>query len=179
MTRSTRTARLELRALSEGDVSPRYIAWLNDAEVVRFLETRHERQDEASVRRFVIDVTQRANEHLFGIFDAEHGHVGNIKVGPVHPIHQLADVSLLLGERAVWGRGYATEAIAGVSALAFAELGCAKLSASMYRQNIASRRAFLRAGYVEEGVRRDHYQLGDERADLIELGLLPQDKRAV
>jgi [ribosomal protein S5]-alanine N-acetyltransferase len=100
------TARLRLRPLTEADVTDAYVGWLNDPEVVRYLETRHAPQTRESVRAFVDAVNGRENEHLFGIFErVDARHIGNIKVGPVHPIHAVADVSLLIGARDVWGRG--------------------------------------------------------------------------
>lgn len=150
------------------------MGWLNDPEVNRFLETRHAPQTLESVAAFVAAVNAREDEHLFGVFlRADGRHVGNIKVGPIRPVHRVADVSLFLGDRSAWGQGVAAEAITVVSAHAFAALGVLKLSASMYAANVGSERAFLRAGWSREGLRRAHLDLDGGRSDLIELGLLP------
>lgn len=170
------TDRLFLRELTQNDCSSEYVGWLNDPEVNRFLETRHHRQDEVSVKEFVERVAGSPNEFLFGLFLRATGrHIGNIKVGPITAHHRLADVSILLGARDCWGQGYATEAIEAISRLAFTKLGVRKLSASMYAPNTSSKAAFLKVGYREEGLRRGHYILAAERCDLIELGLLPED----
>jgi RimJ/RimL family protein N-acetyltransferase len=179
MTHRIETQRLLLRELEAADCTPAYVEWLNDPLVAGFLETRHSPQDIASVRTFVETVAARENEFLFGIFLREDGrHIGNIKVGPVHPWHRLGDVSLLIGDRGCWGRGFAAEAILAVSRYAFAALGADKLSASMYAENEGSRRAFLKAGYRDEGLRRAHYRLDEGRSDLVELGCLASDLEA-
>ena len=170
-----RTPRLMLRELTVADVSDDYVAWLNDREVSRFLETRLSAQDTGTVCDFVERVAARDDEFLFGIFLHDGRHIGNIKVGPIRSHHAVADVSLLIGARDCWGKGYACEAIEAVSRHAFESLGVRKLSASMYAPNEGSRRAFLKAGYAEEGRRRRHYMLDGEPCDLIELGLLPED----
>lgn len=176
MSREIRTERLVLRELEPADCTPEYVAWLNDPEVSRFLETRHQVQDEASVRRFVETVRAKEDEFLFGIFLADSGkHIGNIKVGPIRPIHQIADISLFIGDRGSWGRGYAAEGIEALSRYAFAQLEVEKLSASMYAPNVGSTKAFLKVGYRQEGRRRRHVFLDGQRTDLIELGLLPYD----
>jgi RimJ/RimL family protein N-acetyltransferase len=176
MSRVIETDRLKLTELETPDVSPQYVAWLNDPDVHRYLETRLSRQDEKAVRTFVERVRARDDEFLFGIFLRDSArHIGNIKVGPVRPHHRLADVSLFIGARDCWGQGYAAEAIGAVSRYAFDELGVLKLSATMYAPNVASMRAFLRAGFREEGCRRDHFDLDGERCDMIELGLVPAD----
>ena len=171
-----RADRVFLRELTPADCSAEYVAWLADPEVTQYLETRHMVHDQSRVREFVGRMAASADEFLFGIFLVDGGrHVGNIKVGPIRREHGLADVSLLLGAREVWGHGMATEAIGAVSRHAFTSLGVSKLGASMYAPNVGSRRAFLKAGYREEGLRRAHYELDGIRCDLVELGLLPSD----
>lgn len=168
--------RLYLRPLKEADCTEIYLGWLNDPDISRFLETRHAAQTLETIKTFVAAINARPNEHLFGIFlkDSDR-HIGNIKVGPVGTYHPLADVSLLIGARDCWGRGYATEAIVAVSRHALANFGVRKLSASMYEANQGSCRAFLKAGYSPEGLRRDHYLLGGEASNVIELGLTLKD----
>jgi RimJ/RimL family protein N-acetyltransferase len=45
----------------------------------------------------------------------------------------------------------------------------------MYAGNVGSIRAYLRAGFAQEGVRRKHYILAGEPTDVIELGLCADD----
>ncbi len=171
-----RGERLHLRPLTPEDVGEAYVGWLNDPEVVRFLETRHSAQTRETVVAFVAAVNARENEHLFAVLlnDGDR-HIGNIKVGPIHPVHRVGDVSLLIGARDLWGRGHAAEAIALVSRHAFQALGVRKLSAGLYAANVGSERAFLKAGWRREGLRRQHYELNGVRSDVVELGLTPDD----
>lgn len=168
--------RIHLRRLEPSDCTPTYLGWLNDPAVNRFLETRHTPQTLDSIASFVAAVNERPNEHLFGVFlNGDSRHIGNIKVGPVGSYHPVADVSLLIGARDCWGKGYATEAIALVSRHALRSLGVRKLSASMYEPNQGSCNAFLKAGYKPEGLRRAHYMLDGQPCDVIELGLTAED----
>jgi len=131
----TQSPRLILRELSEENCTKNYVNWLRDPAVSRFLETRWQQEQTLdSVIAYVRDISGRPNEILFGIFlkDGQR-HIGNIKVGPIHPQHAVADVSLFIGEKDCWGSGYATEAIAAVSRLAFDELTVQKLSASTFQ----------------------------------------------
>ena len=159
-----------LRMLDVEMVTPRYVDWLNDPEVNRFLEIRFQKHDTEAVRGFVAAVAASPVEHLFAIMMTGQ-HVGNIKVGPIKPHHAVADVSLLIGDRSAWGKGVATEAISLISRWSFEKLGLDKLSASMYAPNQASYRAFLKAGYQHEGLRKGHYRLDGLPCDLLEVGL--------
>ncbi|GAA0029530.1 GNAT family N-acetyltransferase [Bradyrhizobium ottawaense] len=174
---SISTPRLRLRTLFPADCSERYVSWLNQPEINRYLETRfgppHTLE---SVRNYVSAVAERSDEHLFGIFlDGGVRHIGNIKVGPISSPHRVGDVGLLIGERDCWGRGIATEAIEAVCRYAFAQLRVRKLSAGMYAPNRGSTRAFEKVGWRHEGIRRDHFLLDDKPCDLVILGLRPSD----
>ncbi len=159
-----------IRPIALTDVSPRYVGWLRDPEVNQYLETRFTEQTLETVADFVKGMVGSKREHLFAIC-LDGVHVGNIKVGPINAHHKLADVSLFIGERSAWGKGVATAAIALISRHAIRELGLRKLEASIYHPNIASARAFARAGYVEEGRRVAHFLSNNGPVDQLLFGL--------
>ncbi len=59
-------------------------------------------------------------------------------------------------DRSVWGCGYASEALQGVVAYCFNELGLNRLGAEIYEMNERSIRLFERNGFRREGVLRQH-----------------------
>lgn len=171
--------RLNFRKLEMSDCGETYLAWLLDPEVNRYLETRHSEQTIELIQGFVAGVNSRPNEHLFGMFRRDDGrHIGNIKVGPISALHRRGDVSLFIGDRASWGQGLATEAIAAISIYAFDTLGVAKLASGMYANNQGSYRAFIKAGYHQEGLRRQHGLIDGKLHDILECGLIAQDLAA-
>jgi RimJ/RimL family protein N-acetyltransferase len=169
--------RLSLRKLIADDCGERYVGWLRDPEVSRYLEARFSEHSLDSVRRFVEMQGSRPDTFLFAIVENHGGrHVGNIKIGPLDLHHGTADVGLLIGEKDCWGLGYATEAIGLATQAAFERLGARKLTASCYSDNVASVRAFVRAGWREEGVRPAQFVLDDGRPqDQLLLGVLRED----
>jgi ribosomal-protein-alanine N-acetyltransferase len=165
-----------IRPITMQDVTPTYVAWLQDAEVNQYLETRFSPQSLDTVGAFVARMTASKDEFLFAIcVGPEARHVGNIKVGPVIAHHNVADVSLFIGDRTVWGRGVATKAIALITAYAFDVLKLRKLAAGAYAPNAGSAKAFERAGYRQEGLRRQHYVMDGTPVDLLEFGLCADD----
>ena len=145
--------RLTLRALREGDVTESYVAWMNDREVNRFLESRFHDQTRDAVQVFVRNAFLSPNTLLFGIFAGPSGeHIGNIKVSEVSEAHLTAELGFIIGDRAVWGLGYATEAIFCVSEWAFSVLGLEKLTAACYSENIGSKKALEKSGFGQEAV---------------------------
>jgi [ribosomal protein S5]-alanine N-acetyltransferase len=172
--------RIRLRPFREADATHRYVGWLNDPDVNRYLESRFETATVASTREFVARMTADPNHAFFAIERREDGlHVGNIKLGPVNWRHRYAEIGLLIGERTCWGKGYATEAIRLIVRYGFDALGLHRLSAGCYLPNQGSARAFERAGFVREGLRRSCCLAGQEYVDVILLGIVnPKELRA-
>lgn len=170
--------RLTMRPLTMDDCTDRYVEWLNDAEVIRYLETRHSPQDKESIKSFVSMVNKKDNEYLYGIFLKDGLHIGNIKIGPIHSFHKTGDMSMFIGDKKQWGKGFGAEAVAKFSIYCFETFDIDKISASMYRSNLGSTNAFLKAGFSKEGLRISHLRLSEsDRDDMVELGLLrpPRD----
>ena len=164
---------IQLRALDDEDVGPAYLSWLSDRLGNRYLESRYRPPTLAGLRQWVAAQNASSSELLFGIFlrDAgtEGAHVGNIKLGGIDRVHRRGDIGLLIGDRDSWGKGIATEAIGLVTRFAFDQLGLNKVTASCYEPNEGSRRAFLKAGFVEEGRRLAHFFCDGQFVDCIQL----------
>ena len=171
-----KSKRLILRILTPVDVSLKYVEWLNDPEINQYLETRFHTQNIDSCIEFVQNMHSNKSDFLFGIFlrDSDF-HIGNIKLGFVNPNHKSAQISLFIGEKEQWNKGFATEAIKAITLWGFQELGLEKIEAGCYEQNLGSLRAFLKVGYQVEGFFRKHILLADKRYGSFWLGILPEE----
>ncbi|MCA9409471.1 MAG: GNAT family N-acetyltransferase [Candidatus Omnitrophica bacterium] len=143
-----------LRELTVEDVSQEYLHWMQDEEVLRFTESVGKVFNLDDLRKFVQEKLESNTDYFFGIFllDTEK-HIGNIKMGNIDQSKGQADIGIIIGNKSMWGKGYAQEAISLVSKFAFDELGLNKIIAGMIELNIGSYKAFLKAGFNES--RRD------------------------
>lgn len=163
--------RVVLRSLTCADVTDAYIGWLNDPAVTRYLEVRWSRHGADDVAAFVAAMNDSSDQYLMGIFLRDAGtHIGNIKIGPIRPIHATADVSLFIGAKDMWGKGYASEAIALASDHGTGPLAIRKLNAGVYAPNAGSVGAFLKAGWWREGLRKAQFRSDDSICDEVLLG---------
>jgi [ribosomal protein S5]-alanine N-acetyltransferase len=170
------TKNLFLRKLTTADVSENYVAWLNDEGINKYLETRHEKQTLASCKAFVEACNQDVSAHLFGIFlKSNNCHIGNIKIGFINEKYKRGELSILIGLRDLWGKGFGTESVKALSKYAFDFLGLEKIEAGCYEDNFGSMRIFLKSGFVVEGFRRGHVVRDDKRLGCFLLGLMPND----
>lgn len=164
--------RIYLREVRPSDVNENYYRWMNDHEVTRYLESRFYPNSLEGLHGFVTRMLgDRDNVFLAIVLKEDDRHIGNIKLGPINWIHRFGDVGLLIGEKDCWRRGYATEAIRLVTDYAFRKLNLHRLTAGCYVANIGSAKAFLKAGWQQEGLRKSHFFCDGSYMDEILLGI--------
>ena len=167
---------LKLRSLTSDDVNEKYVAWLNDLDINKFLETRHQIQTIQTCRDFVIRMNDSSESQLFGIFLGDSNeHIGNAKIGFIHEKYSTGQISLFIGEKKYWGKGFGSEVISCLTDYAFNNLNLARLEAGCYEDNISSLRSFLKSGYVVEGFRRSHVVSQSKRIGSFWLGILASE----
>lgn len=165
--------RIYLRGLSVSDVGDSYCCWMNDPAVNQYLESRFIPQSQSCLKTYVESFEgDRNNVILAIILKRNEQHIGNIKLGPIDWYHRLGDVGILIGAKEQWGKEYATEAISLLAGYAFRTLNLHKLKAASYDTNKGSIRAFEKAGFSVEGVRKEQYFCNGRYVDSILLGFI-------
>ncbi len=150
------TARLLLRRFLVEDITPGYVAALNDPEVVRFTEVRHQRWDTERTREYVRACNGPGQPLLIGMFRLDtKQHLGNL-ILHVTPVHQRVELAFMLWDRHQWNQGYATEAVSAVTEACFCVLGAHKVCAGYYGTHQSSARVLEKAGFVVEARLVDH-----------------------
>lgn len=168
--------RIYLREVRQSDVNERYYSWLNDPEIYQYLETRFVPRSLENIADFVKKMDAKENEPFFAICLKENGlHIGNIKLGPINWHHRNADISLFVGDKECWGKGFATEAIRTITDYGFRMLNLNKLKAGCYDINQGSAKAFEKCGYQREGLLRSHVISSGRCHDVILLGMTAHD----
>ena len=83
------------------------VDWLNDPDVVRYSEQRHRKHDEETQQQYLMD-----GPDVFREIHVGHGNytfIGTVSAYIDRP-NGVADVGILIGDKASWGMGYGTEA---------------------------------------------------------------------
>jgi [ribosomal protein S5]-alanine N-acetyltransferase len=160
-----------LRELMDIDVTQSYVDWLNNKEINQYLESRIVTHSLGTVKHYVKDLFESSDNMLFGVFDnSTDKHIGNIKLGNIDVFHRKADVGLIIGEKNYWGQGVATEMIKMISKIAKIKFSLNKLYAGAYSVNIGSIRAFIKAGWGQEGIQKKQSKFNDLFVDNIIMG---------
>ena len=164
------TERLRLRPLGRDDAGEVFERWTSLAEVPRYMAwRRHESLDDA--RRFLEWIAETNANGASRDWMIE-TRAGGEPIGTVG-LQTLSSFSYELGyvlAPAAWNRGFATEAVAAVTRVAFELEETERIQAHCHPDNGASIRVLERCGYEREGLLRRCRvlpALGEEPQDLL------------
>ncbi len=88
---------------------------------------------------------------------------------------RTTDLSLVLGEKDAWGKGYGTEAILLLLDYAFGYLGLHRVSVGVVGFNEPALRFYEQIGFKREGVSRDGYYYDHRYYDFVMMSILEEE----
>lgn len=143
-----------LRPADDSDPA-RFVTWFADMEVTCWLG-----RGTGVALYQEVDYFKRAGESKTDVqwmidFDGET--VGSTGIHGIDWKNAHGTTGIVIGEKRLWGKGIATEAMALRTRYAFRELNLRKLMTQVYVPNVGSRTALERNGYRTVGIRRMHY----------------------
>jgi len=144
--------RLSLKEISPDDLSEKVMLWFEDQELMKFYTNSKKKIDKENLLNSIEEGKKLGNLFTFGIFHLEDNClIGTIKLGPINFNHMTSDLATLIGDRNYLGKGLSVDAICLGNQLAFSYFEIRKLFGGMYLSNIASIKAYIRAGWLIEG----------------------------
>uniref|UniRef100_A0A6H2A3U2 Putative acetyltransferase n=4 Tax=viral metagenome TaxID=1070528 RepID=A0A6H2A3U2_9ZZZZ len=161
--------RVYLRILNYKDFTDEFMTWFDDKTLMQyFTDTQNKITRDNIINTFLNPNTRIQNCYLFGIFYKENDElIGTIKVGIINKAHNISDLVVLLGNKEYHGKGLAVEAIKLGNDLAINFFNIRKLFGSIYESNIASLKAYIKAGWKIEGRLNDYYLVDGKTEDKI------------
>ena len=159
-------SRVLLRPFSADDITPAYLGWLHDAEVLRYSNQRFVEHSADSCRRYVDSFRGTANVLLSARLRDSDQAIGTLTAYRA-PQHGTADIGILMGERSVWGRGFGVEAFGLLGNWLLAQPGLRKITAGTLACNEAMVRVALRNGMHQEAVRRAQEVVAGQPVDML------------
>jgi ribosomal-protein-alanine N-acetyltransferase len=166
MSKALVSERLLLTPFAESDISPRYIGWLNDPDVVRFSNQRFRRHDRQSSEAYLRSFAGSRNRFWSIRLAADQSMIGTM-TAYVAPQHGTADLGLLIGERHVWGRGYGLEAWSLLVNFMLQEERLRKIAAGTVSSNTGMVTIMRRSGMHHEATRKQHEVVDGELQDIV------------
>ena len=104
--------------------------------------------------------------------------VGNLGLFGARPKDRCATIAIGLGREHV-GRGYGTDAMRVIVDYGFREMGLHRIQLDVWSFNLAAVRAYSKAGFVEEGRRRESFWHDGQWYDAVMMSVLEHEWEAL
>lgn len=102
-------------------------------------------------------------------------HIGNVKFSDIDWNHKSAFLNILIGEKELWEKGYATETIELMVKYGFETVGLNKIGPCCYSVNKSALKSFEKAGFTKEGELREAAIFENKYISIICLGLTKRE----
>lgn len=158
---------LLISSFREELLTERYVGWLNDPEVVRYSEQRHRAHSLESCFNYF--ESMRSEGGLFLSIEVVRDdplHIGNISVS-IDVSNKSADLSIMIGDKGVWGKGYASMSWASVMQYLLYEAGLRRVTAGTMEVNESMVRLIKRSGMQIDCVRPRHFLWENQEVALV------------
>lgn len=168
--------RVKLRPLVRADLA--YLRkWSRDAEI-RGLIGEVASMSKAESEKFLEKVRADTERAWFMVIVRENEKViGEAGLLRMDRAWHATDVSVIIGEKKEWGKGYGTETIALLLDYAFRHLKFHRVAVGVVGFNERALRFWEKLGFRKEGVQRDGYYYDGKYHDFVLMSILEDEFR--
>jgi len=167
--------KIYLRPFCEDDINKWYL-WFNDEEVTKYsyhgvFPATYHTQKEFFCKLY----SDKTNLQLAIVTKKNNILIGTVGLHQINFLHQRADISIIIGEKNYWNKGYATDAVKILIKHGFNKMNLHRITAGVVEENIASLNLFLKLGFKKEGILREHKFANNKFSNVIQLGLIKKE----
>lgn len=112
----------------------------------------------------------------FGVCCNESGKlIGYAGISSISSLNRSGEYFILMGDKAYWGKGIGTEVTKVITDYGFNSLGLHRIELTAFSVNPAAIRAYEKAGYQHEGVKRQSGFRNGEFFDKVQMSVLSHE----
>jgi RimJ/RimL family protein N-acetyltransferase len=169
---------IRLRELERADL-PALNQWRNDPELLDMLGNNFlfiaGAVDEKWYDSYL--ASRDHNVRLAIVVETSGQYVGNVNLTGIHAVNRSAEFSILIGEKALWGKGVGQEATRLMLAHAFGDRNLHRVYLHVLAGNERALRLYERVGFRREGTLREAVFKNGAYQDLVTMSVLRHEHR--
>lgn len=157
---------------------PQYVEWLNDWEVSQFLMPGMPVPITLEGETAWFESRSKDPEHniIFAILALPNRNlIGNCGLHKLDLKNRSAEFGIFVGDKNYWGKGYGTDATRTLLKYGFEQLGLNRIELEVYDFNPRAIRAYEKAGFRRDGIKRQALYRNDAFHDVYLMGILHED----
>ena len=166
-----------LKPFTEKDIEDKYINWLNDKEVNKYLEIRFKKQTIHLIKKYINSFYEDVEKYLWGIYASDNQElIGTTSLYDISRDHGLAHISIMIGNKNYWGTNAALESKKLVINFAFNNISIRKIIAGSYSHNLGINFTLKKLGFILEAKLKKNRKLENGKyCDEYKWGLLSEE----
>lgn len=150
-----RGERVYLRGSERSDI-PLFVRWFNDAEMASYISARAPMSQVGEEAWFTQMAAQQGKDaYHFVICRVEDDQpIGTVGLFDLDLVNGKAGIGISIGEKALWGQGYGTDAMLALLDFGFGQLRLERMWLEVYDFNRRAIRSYEKCGFRLEGTQR-------------------------
>lgn len=169
-----------LKPISINEITSKYVSWLNDPEINKYLEVRHKRQTIEDIFDYINGLRAKPDHDVFAIFTKK----DKIYIGSLAVVYDLGNrrvaYGLMIGDKNAQTLGLGGEAAILIIEYLFNDPDIRKVFAGAIADNKQSCRLHKSLGFKREAILRQHYTLSSGKVcDGYLFGILREEWLAI
>lgn len=171
-----RSNRLYFEPLEDKHLTQEYINWLNDTKVTEFNSHGIYPNTKEQTLQYIQAIQKDSSTIVLAIIEQlTNRHIGNIAIQSINFINSLCEVSIMIGDRNSWSKGYGYEAFEKVFEHCFKKLNLNKVCIGTTSDNLGMQKVAKKLNMTHEGTRRSEILRDSKFHDIILYGLLKSE----
>lgn len=163
-----------LKSITLNEVTPAYLSWLYDPEVMQGIETSGYTME--NLRSYVESKIKDVDVTFFAIWSNDtNEHIGNLKFETTDKKALVSDLGLLIGNKNYWNKGVGKEACKLGIQYVFNVLNMRKIYLAVYENNPNARKLYEKLGFKLEATLRKHILVNNTYYDKYLMGLFKEE----
>lgn len=167
---------VRLRAFDNSDLM-HCLSYSNDYEIMRSASAAilYPSTVDDEARTMGSSTSFTAGEYQFAIETlADHRFLGKCGFTKINWKNRVGELAILIGEKAMHGKGYGTDAIRTLCTFGFEELNLHKIKAAVFAFNHGALRCYEKCGFQTEGILRNEMFREGRYHDVVMMGLFQE-----
>jgi RimJ/RimL family protein N-acetyltransferase len=168
-----RGERVYLRPVERSDL-PIFVRWFADADAARHISLRAPFSTAMEEKWFnqVVDAQGTGQYHFVICLLPDGRVIGNATLRDIDLENGKAEFGITIGEKDEWNKGYGTEALNAICDFGFGMLRLERIYLDVYAENARAIRSYEKAGFREEGRKRNAHFGQGRHSDVLIMALL-------
>lgn len=170
---------INLRAVEKADL-PKIFQWHNDAEVMQYWGRRGNSVSLGEVENWYQELIKRRDDReTYWMIETKQGvTIGRIFYRGLQQKDRQAEVVIMIGEKAYWGKGYGTDAMMTFLDYMFSQRNMHRIWLTVFAFNQRAIKSYQKCGFKLEGTAREDAFFDGRWQDHLHLGILQHEFQA-